>query len=85
MSTKNLLESFHDAQQALDSALNLFSLGYLPLEQRSWAESIYWAICRQIQNMAKELDYFPEELEGLRRAALGYLFLQFFAVPEHAR
>src|SRR5271155_4026531 len=42
LSGKNLLESFHDAQQALDSALNLFSLGYLPLQQRSWGESIYW-------------------------------------------
>jgi arginine decarboxylase len=65
LSSKNLLESFHDAQQALDSALNLFGLGYLPLQQRSWAESIYWVICRRIQKMAKELDYFPEELEGL--------------------
>ena len=65
LSNKNLLESFHDAQQALDSALNLFSLGYLPLQQRSWAESIYWVICRRIQKLAKELDYFPEELEGL--------------------
>ena len=65
LSNKNLLESFHDAQQALDSALNLFSLGYLPLQQRSWAESIYWVICRRIQKLAKQLDYFPEELEGL--------------------
>jgi len=31
VSKKNLLESYHDAQQALDSALNLFSLGYLTL------------------------------------------------------
>jgi arginine decarboxylase len=65
LSSKNLLEGFHDAQQALDSALNLFSLGYLPLQQRSWAESLYWLICRKIQKLAKELDYFPEELEGL--------------------
>ena len=65
LSNKNLLESFHDAQQALDSALNLFSLGYLPLQQRSWAESIYWLICLRIQKLAKELAYFPEELEGL--------------------
>ena len=65
LSNKNLLESFHDAQQALDSALNLFSLGYLPLQQRSWAESIYWLICRRIQKFGKELPYFPEELEGL--------------------
>ncbi len=65
LSSKNLLESFHDAQQALDSALNLFSLGYLPLVQRSLAENLYWAICRRVQKMAKELEYFPEELEVL--------------------
>ena len=65
LSAKNLLESFHDSQQALDSALNLFSLGYLPLKQRSMAENLYWAICRRIQRMARELEYFPEELEGL--------------------
>ncbi len=65
LSSKNLLESFHDAQQALDQALNLFSLGYLPLEQRALAENLYWTICRRIQRTAKELDYFPEEFEGL--------------------
>ncbi|HLG99249.1 MAG TPA: biosynthetic arginine decarboxylase [Bryobacteraceae bacterium] len=65
LSSKNLLESFHDAQQALDAALNLFSLGYLPLAQRSMAENLYWAICRRIHKMAKELEFFPEELEGL--------------------
>jgi arginine decarboxylase len=65
LSSKNLLEAFHDAQQALDSALNLFSLGYLPLKQRSLAENIYWLICRRVLAMAKQLDVFPEELEGL--------------------
>jgi arginine decarboxylase len=65
LSGKNLIESFHDAQQALDSALNLFSLGYLPIQQRSLAETVYWMIGRKIQRLAKELDYFPEELEGL--------------------
>ena len=65
LSNKNLLESFHDAQQALDQALNLFSLGYLPLEQRAQVENLYWIICRRIQRMAKDLEFFPEELEGL--------------------
>jgi arginine decarboxylase len=65
LSQRNLLESFHDAQQALDSALNLFSLGYLPLAQRSQAENLYWSICRKIQKMAKGLEYMPEELEIL--------------------
>jgi arginine decarboxylase len=75
--TKNLQESFHDAQQALDAALNLFSLGYLPLLQRSLAENYYWAICRRIQKMAGELDYFPEELEGLESLLSDTYFCNF--------
>jgi arginine decarboxylase len=65
LTAKNLLESFHDAQQALDQALNLFSLGYLSLEQRCVAENLYWGILRKVQNQARHLDYFPEELEGI--------------------
>ncbi|MGD0666011.1 MAG: biosynthetic arginine decarboxylase [Bryobacteraceae bacterium] len=65
LTAKNLLESYHDAQQALDQALNLFSLGYLSLDQRCIAENLYWAITRKIQKLAGELDYFPEELEGI--------------------
>src|SRR3954465_9392695 len=65
LTAKNLLESYHDAQQALDQALNLFSLGYLSLEQRCIAENLYWAISRRIQRQARELDYYPEELEGI--------------------
>ncbi len=65
LSVRNLLEGYHDAQQALDAALNLFSLGYLPLTQRCLAENMYWAICRRVQKLAKELDEYPEELEPL--------------------
>ena len=65
LTAKNLLESYHDTQQALDQALNLFSLGYLSLEQRCIAENLYWAIIRRIQRLARELDFFPEELEGI--------------------
>jgi arginine decarboxylase len=65
LSAKNLLESYHDAQQALDQALNLFSLGYLSLEQRCIAENLYWGILRRIQKQARDLDFFPEELEGI--------------------
>ncbi|HVX66602.1 MAG TPA: biosynthetic arginine decarboxylase [Bryobacteraceae bacterium] len=65
LSKRNLLEAFHDAQQALDQALNLFSLGYLPIEQRCLAENLYWALCWRIKRLAAELEYFPEELEGL--------------------
>jgi arginine decarboxylase len=77
LSNKNLLESYHDTQQALDQALNLFSLGYLPLQQRSLAENLYWGICRRIMLMAKQLDYFPEELEGLESILSDTYFCNF--------
>jgi arginine decarboxylase len=77
VSTKNLLESFHDAQGALDSALNLFSLGYLSLEQRSLAENMYWLVCRRVLKLAKELDYFPEDLEGLESMLSDTYFCNF--------
>ncbi|MBM3811591.1 MAG: biosynthetic arginine decarboxylase [Acidimicrobiia bacterium] len=77
LSTRNLLESYHDAQQALDAALNLFSLGYLPLEQRSIAENLYWAIFRRIQRLVREVDEPPQELENLDSALSDTYFCNF--------
>ena len=62
LTVRNVLESYHDAQQALDMALNLFGGGYLPLEQRCQAENLFWAICRKIQRLMRQLEYVPEEL-----------------------
>ena len=77
LSSKNMLESYHDAQQALDQALNLFSLGYLSLEQRCIAENLYWSISRKIQKLARDLDYFPEELEGIEAMLSDTYFCNF--------
>lgn len=74
---RNLLESYHDAQQALDQALNLFSLGYLTLQQRTLAENLYWAICRRVQKLVRDLDYVPEELEGLDASLSDTYFCNF--------
>ncbi len=65
LNVRNLLESYHDAQQALDMALNLFRSGYLPLEQRCQAENLFWAICRKIKRLMRSLEFVPEELEGI--------------------
>lgn len=65
LSSRNLLESYHDAQQALDMAMNLFSGGYLPLDQRCLAENLFWSICRKMQRLVRQLDYVPEDLQGL--------------------
>jgi arginine decarboxylase len=65
LTSRNALEAYHDAQQSLDMALNLFSAGYLPLVQRSMAENLFWAIGHKIQRLVKQMEFVPEELEGL--------------------
>jgi arginine decarboxylase len=65
LTARNALESYHDTQQALDMALNLFSGGYLPLEQRCQAENLYWAILVKLKRLVAQMDDIPEDLQGL--------------------
>ena len=62
---RNALEAFHDAQQALDMALSLFNGGYLPLEQRSMAENLFWAILTKLQRLTQSMADVPEDLQNL--------------------
>ncbi|MDA0816571.1 MAG: biosynthetic arginine decarboxylase [Planctomycetota bacterium] len=77
INVRNLLESFHDAQQALDTAIGLFSSGYLPLDQRAAVEGLYFAICRKIVKLSKQLEFVPEELEGLASTLSDTYFCNF--------
>jgi arginine decarboxylase len=65
LTVRNALESYHDAQQAMDMALSLFSGGYLPLDQRSQAENLYWAILAKLKRLVAQMDDIPEDLQGL--------------------
>ena len=77
VSTRNALESYHDAQQALDMAINLFSGGYLSLEQRSQAENLYWAICVKLQKLVQTMDDVPEDLQNLDESMSDTYFCNF--------
>ncbi|MGD9856795.1 MAG: biosynthetic arginine decarboxylase [Planctomycetaceae bacterium] len=77
LKTRNLLEGYHDAQQAWEMAMNLFNTGYLPLDQRVIAEDLYFAICRRIRDMVQDLEYVPEELQGLNRMLSDTVFCNF--------
>jgi arginine decarboxylase len=65
LTARNALESYHDAQQALDMALNLFNAGYLPLKQRSLAETLFWAISSKLRKIVQQMEEVPEDLQGL--------------------
>jgi arginine decarboxylase len=77
VTARNALEAYHDAQQALDMAMNLFNGGYLPLEQRCMAENLYWAICEKLQAIVKTLDEVPEDLQNLDEALSDTYFCNF--------
>jgi arginine decarboxylase len=62
---ENFQEAYHDAVEAKEQSLTLFSLGYLNLEQRARVERLYWAICRRILSLLQGMTHVPEELENL--------------------
>ena len=77
VTARNALEAFHDAQQALDMALSLFNTGYLPLEQRSMAENLFWAILIKLRRIVQALDEVPEDLQTLDEQLSDTYFCKF--------
>jgi arginine decarboxylase len=77
VSQRTALEAYHDAQQALDMAMNLFNGGYLTLEQRAHAENLFWAICDKIYKLTKQMDEVPEDLQSLEELLSDTYFCNF--------
>ncbi|MCA9258256.1 MAG: biosynthetic arginine decarboxylase [Planctomycetales bacterium] len=77
LTMRNLLESYHDAQQALETVLQLFNNGYLSLDQRCAAENLYWQICRSIVTLLDDVDYVPEELQPIQASLADTYFCNF--------
>jgi arginine decarboxylase len=65
VSERRLLECFHDALQARDEALSLFSVGYLSLRDRALIDRMFWATCAKIRDKCRDMNSPPEELEDL--------------------
>jgi arginine decarboxylase len=77
LTKKNYLESYHDAVQSMEETLNLFNLGYLSIELRAQGERLFWALCRKLARLSRELDYVPEELGGLENLLSDTYFCNF--------
>ncbi|MCS7014699.1 MAG: biosynthetic arginine decarboxylase [Gemmatales bacterium] len=77
LNKKNYLESYHDAQQAIEQALHAFNLGYLSLEMRGLAERLFWAFANKLLRMVRELPYVPEELQNLEALLSDTYFCNF--------
>jgi arginine decarboxylase len=77
LSQKNYLEGYHDAVQSVDETLNLFNLGYLSVELRALAEQLFWAVCGKLLKIVRQLDYVPEDLQGLEAMLSDTYFCNF--------
>jgi arginine decarboxylase len=77
VSRKNVLESYHDALEYKEEALQLFNLGNLSLTERMVAEDIFWGICQKLLKLVRDMREVPEELEGLERALSDTYFCNF--------
>lgn len=74
---RNLKESFHDATQARDEAMSLFSLGYMSLPMRAAAEQLFWATGHKILASCSKKGELPEDFEGLPEALSDIYFCNF--------
>ena len=74
VSERRLLENYHDALQARDEAMSLFSLGYMSLEHRALAERLFWSTCLKIRDKVRSMDEVPEELEDLQAGLTDIFF-----------
>jgi arginine decarboxylase len=77
LNSRNMLESWHDAQQLREEALDRFSLGVLDLRTRAQAEKLYWAVADRVNELAHSLKQVPDELKTLPKMLADKYFCNF--------
>ena len=86
VSRKNFQEAYHDALQLKEEATNLFNVGLLDLRGRARVEQLFWGCCEAILKIIRDLEYVPDDLEGLEKALADTYygnFSVFQSAPDH--
>jgi arginine decarboxylase len=86
VSRKNFQEAYHDALQLKEEGNSLFNVGLLDLRGRARVEQLFWGCCEAILKIIRDLDYVPDDLEGLEKnLADTYYgnFSVFQSMPDH--
>ena len=73
----SMFESWHDALQIREEALDLFSLGMLDLRTRAQIEKLFWSIAREVGELAGSMKHAPEELRKISRMIPDKYFCNF--------
>ncbi len=72
-----MLETWHDAQQIREEALDRFSLGLIDLKTRAQIERLFWSVAREINQIVKSIKHVPEELRQISRILSDKYFCNF--------
>ncbi|MDE6544272.1 MAG: biosynthetic arginine decarboxylase [Muribaculaceae bacterium] len=72
-----IFESWHDALQIREEALDLFSLGMLDLRTRAIMEKLFWSIAREVGEIAQSMKHPPEELRKISKMLPDKYFCNF--------
>jgi arginine decarboxylase len=74
---QRLFESWHDALQIREEALDRFSLGLLDLRTRAEIEKLFWSIAREVGEIAASMKHVPEELRKISKMIPDKYFCNF--------
>ncbi|MCH5246180.1 MAG: biosynthetic arginine decarboxylase [Muribaculaceae bacterium] len=77
LSQSRLFESWHDALQIREEALDLFSLGMLDLKTRAQIEKLFWSVAREVGEIAASMKHPPEELRKISKMLPDKYFCNF--------
>ncbi len=77
LDSRNMLEDWHDAEQIREEALELFSHGLVDLKTRAEIEAMYWSVCHEINNLAKNMKHVPDELRNMDKLLADKYFCNF--------
>lgn len=72
-----MLETWHDAQQIREEALDRFSFGLIDLKTRGQIERLFWSIAREVYQLANETKHMPDELRQLSKLLSDKYFCNF--------
>ena len=77
LDSARLFESWHDALQIREEALDLFSLGMLDLRTRAQIEKLFWSIAREVSDIASSMKHVPEDLRKIAKMLPDKYFCNF--------
>lgn len=77
LSSRTMLEAWHDAQQYREQLLELFNVGLVDLRTRALGERLFWSIARRVHQLSQEMKHPPEELRYLPHMLADKYFANF--------